>query len=120
MENGNGKTPTANELHRRLERTDSAVHENSRRIMALETNQVRMETKLDSLIETVNRNNTHSENKLGEIENFLAEITKNTNSDRYKENGQRDQFNQMWGAAKIIGFALMLIATSSTAVVMLL
>lgn len=114
MVEGNGKTPTAAEVHRRQDRMDGQLHDNSRRINDLEQRYARIETKVDGLIQTVNKHSDESDKGMKSLDSKVDHIIQSFP----EKNSAR--FEQMWGAARIVGFILVLIATSSTAVVMLL
>jgi len=112
MEPTNGQTPTTSELHRRQERLDIAVNEHSHRLNIVEERYARIETKVDALSERFQRHADDSDKGMTAIEDKIDRMM--------GEPKTSSRFEQMWGAMRIVGFILVLIATSSTAVVMLL
>jgi len=111
-EKANGQTPTNSELHRRQGRLEDVTHSNTTRINELERGYARMETKLNGLIETVEKHNTDSDKGMKNLDNKMDRML--------QEPEGSSRMDMIWGGLKLAAFVLVILATSSTAVVMLL
>lgn len=90
---------------------DGVIADNTRRINELEKCQARIDARLNSISQTLERHTDDSEREMKSMDGKLDQLLGSEGTQRT---------DMMWGGLKLAAFILILVATSSTAVVMLL